>query len=303
VARKIAILDAPSNLGLRPLFPGHEPGVRRMPDALRVAGIVAALGAKDAGRVSAPPYSPERDQTVGVRNAPAITAFSRSLAPRIEDLLESGYFPLVLGGDCSILLGTTLALRRRGRYGLVYLDGHLDFRRPGFGVEMEAAAGEVLALITGHGPALLADIEGRRPLVREEDVVALGFRAGEDQGDDSFGVRDTAIVRIGVRDLREDGPEAAARRAVGILERPALDGFWIHVDADVLDQSLMPAVDSPEPDGLDFDELAGVLRVLAGSDVAVGVNVTIFDPDKDPSGGLARELTRAIVGGLGQRRH
>jgi arginase len=273
-----------------------------MPDALRAAGIVAAVGAEDAGRVSAPPYSPDRDQTAGVRNAAAIAEFSLSLAPRIEDLLESGYFPLVLGGDCSILLGTTLALNRRGRYGLVYLDGHLDFRRPDFGVEMEAAAGEVLALITGRGPELLADIDGRSPLVRDEDVVALGFRAGEGQGGYSFGIQDTAIVRIGVRDLREAGPEAAASRAVGILERPGLDGFWIHVDADVLDESLMPAVDSPEPDGLDFEELAGVLRVLAGSDFAVGVNVTIFDPDKDPDGGLARELTRAIASGLDHHR-
>ena len=81
----------------------------------------------------------------------------------------------MLGGDCSILLGPMLALRRRGRYGLAYLDGHLDFRHPGNAPELDAVAGEDLALVTGRGGAL-AELEGLRPLVRDADVVAIGPR-------------------------------------------------------------------------------------------------------------------------------
>src|SRR5687768_1867749 len=120
----IALLDAPSNLGLRPPAPGRIPGVYRLPDAIRVHGLLERLGAHDAGRVPAPPYSPEPDPATGYRNGTALAAYSLALAERVEALLRAGHFPLVLGGDCSILLGDLLALRALGRFGLIFIDGH-----------------------------------------------------------------------------------------------------------------------------------------------------------------------------------
>jgi arginase len=89
-----------------------------------------------------------------------------------------GEFPVVLGGDCSIMLGCLLALRRRGRHGLLFLDGHADFYQPEAEPDGEAASME-LALATGRGPVVVTDLEGRRPLVRDEDVVVLGRRDAE----------------------------------------------------------------------------------------------------------------------------
>jgi arginase len=80
-----------------------------------------------------------------------------------------------------------------------------------------------------------------------------------------------------------------------------LDGFWIHCDVDVLDEELMPAVDTPEPGGLDFGELASLLGSLLASGSAAGLQITIFDPDLDEDGTLATHLADHLCEALGAR--
>ena len=142
---------------------------------------------------------------------------------------------MVLGGDCSILLGCTLATRRRGRAGLLFLDGHADFYQPEAEPTGEAASMD-LALVTGRGPLIVTDLEGRRPLVRDADVVALARRdAEETEVHGSQRIEDTSIEVIDLGTLRAAGVEATMRRALERLAVPGLDGFWIHLDADALD--------------------------------------------------------------------
>jgi arginase len=129
--RELVVLDAPSNLGLRPPAPGAVPGVYKLAGALRDKGLLERLVAADGGVVVPPRYQSQWKRGDGVRNERAIERFSSRLADRVGALLDRGSFPVVLGGDCSILLGNMLALRRRGRYGLVFVDGHSDFRHPG----------------------------------------------------------------------------------------------------------------------------------------------------------------------------
>jgi arginase len=299
--RVIAVLDAPSVLGLRPPAPGRVPGARRLPEALRGHRLLERLGAADAGRVEPPPYSPAIDPVTGVRNGAAIPGYSTALADRLEELVRADSFPLVLGGDCSILLGAMLALRRLGRYGLVSVDGGLDFRHPGNAHlvgPVGSVAGEDLAVVTGRGAPQLTDLEGRRPLVADADVVAMGHRTLGPVADE---VLATGMTLFDVAELRRGGPAEAVGRALATLARKGVEGFWVHVDADVLDPEVMPAVDSPEPDGLTHQELAALLRTLTASELAVGVQLTIFDPDLDPDGRLAAELTDTVVAGLGSR--
>jgi arginase len=231
----IAVLDAPSVLGLRPPAPGKVPGARRLPEALRANRLLERLGAGDAGRVDPPPYAPELDPVTGVRNGASIPGYSVALADRLGELLRDGAFPLVLGGDCSILLGPMLALRRRGRYGLVSIDGGLDFRHPGnarVAGPVGSVAGEDLAVVTGRGARALTDLEGRRPLVAEADVVAMGHR---ELGPIADEVLATPMTLFDVAELRRLGPAGAAGRAVTTLAGRGVEGFWVHVDTDVLD--------------------------------------------------------------------
>ena len=267
----IAVLDAPSNLGLRPLG-GVEPGVSGLAGALRGFGLVSRLGARDAGLCEAPPYSFYMEA-----NRVRIAEYTVSLAASIGEILDAGDFPLVLGGDCSILLGAGVALARRGRYGLAFVDGHLDFRNLDWATAVGAVAGEDLAVVTGRAEPSLTDIDGLGPYFLEQDVVALGEREGD--VDEHAAVASTAIT---VRDL-------AALRASGpvLPEVP----YWIHVDADVL---AISAVDSPAPGGLSFDELTSLLRVLLAGD-AVGLQVTVYDPSLDPDGSQGRGLADCLV--------
>jgi len=124
VGPQLAIIQAPSALGLRPS------GVQDLPRALLGAGLRERLDAADGGRVDAGPYDPRRDPETGVLNPYGIAQYSMRLADAVGGVLDRSGFPVVLGGDCSILLGNLLALRRRGRFGLYFVDGHTDFYQP-----------------------------------------------------------------------------------------------------------------------------------------------------------------------------
>jgi arginase len=290
--RSIVVVDAPSNLGLAPPRPGAEPGCRGLASALRGRDLLGRIGAKEGGKIDSPPYSPDVDPATGIRNGGALRAFSIDLAESIESFVRDGSFPVVLGGDCGILVGNMLALRRIGRFGLAFMDGHLDFRHPGNSEIVGAAAGADLALVTGRGPDRIADIDGLGPLVRDGDVVALGEREDYPEWRDIHGT-DIAVWDLG--ELRALGPAQAALKLVGRMEAGGVDGFWIHLDADVLDDAIMPAVDSRQPGGLSYSELVELLAVLLRHGLAVGMEVTIFDPELDPTGEIADGLTDALV--------
>jgi arginase len=289
----VVVVDAPSNLGLSPPEEGREPGVRGLASALREKGLVSRLGAEDGGGLTPPPYSPEIESGTGTRNGEAIWGFSLDLAKRVGAIVRGGRFPLVLGGDCSILLGSMLALRRLGRFGLVFVDGHLDFRHPGNSARLGAVAGEDLALVTGRGPERLTGIGGSQgPLVRDGDVIALGEREDYPEWRD---IHETEIAVWDLRELKGLGFAEAAGKAVEKLRANGVEGFWVHLDADVLDDTLMPAVDSRQPGGMSYAELGELLRPLLRSGLAVGMEITIFDPELDPTGEIAEAFTAAVV--------
>jgi len=290
--RSIVVVDAPTNLGLAPPGPGREPGVRKLAQTLREQGLVARLGATDGGAVARPPYAAALDPSTGVLNGAALEAFSLDLADRVGAVLREGRFPFVLGGDCSILLGSMLALRRRGRFGLVFIDGHLDFRHPGNSERVGAAAGADLALVTGRGPGRLANIDGLGPLVRDDDAVALGEREDYPEWRD---IHDTDITVLDLWEVRSRGVAEVALEAVEKMEASGVEGFWVHLDADVLDDAVMPAVDSRQPDGLGYAELMELLKPLLNSTLATGMQVTIFDPELDEGGKIAGEFTDALI--------
>jgi arginase len=87
-------------------------------------------------------------------------------------------------------------------------------------------------------------------------------------------------------------------QALTRLEMPGLAGFWVHLDVDVLDPSVLPAVDSPDPGGLLPDELTALLSALVASPSCAGVQVTVFDPDLDPDGSQAALLTDILIRAL-----
>jgi arginase len=290
--KSYAIVEAPSHLGLR------AAGVEQLPGALLGAGLATRLNARIAARLLAPPYDPGIDPDTRMLNPTGLRDYSSILADAVGSVLDRGDFPIVLGGDCSILLGNALALKRRGRYGLLYLDGHADFYQPEAEPTGEAAS-MGLAIVTGHAPEIVANLEARGPLVRDEDAVLFAFRDSEHAAAEGSQPLPSTLSAIDLETVRERGVEEAGLAALARLTRengPA--GFWIHLDVDVLDDAIMPAVDYRLPDGLSWTELTTLLRTALLSGHVLGLDVTIFNPLLDSDGRLARDLVDALVAGL-----
>jgi arginase len=288
-----SILDAPSILGLRPT------GVENLPEALKSAGLLKALKAQYLGRIQPSSYSSKRERSTQLLNGEAIRAFSLHLAESVMEVVHKRtHFIIVLGGDCSIVIGTLLALRRLGRYGLFFIDGHSDFYQPETSVSGEVADMD-LAIVSGRGPDILTNIDGLRPLVKDEDIVVFGYRDAEQAA--SYGSQDVTDTNMHVYDLssvNELGIANASSLAMRKLLANEIDGFWIHLDADVLNDSIMPAVDYRLEGGLSFSEISDLLRILYSSGKAVGMSITIFNPSIDSDGSLARKFVSSIVDGL-----
>ena len=292
--RRYAIVEAPSVLGLAPT------GVEQLAARLLAYGFAERIQARRAERVDPPAYDPQRDRETLTLNAGAIAAWTPRLADAVERVLDRGELPIVLGGDCSIVLGPLLALRRRDRYGLLYIDGHADFYQPEVNPNGQAASMD-LAFATGYGPALLANIEGRTPLVRAGDVVVFGYRDADEQREYGSQSLPRELRALDLGTIRALGIARASREAVDHLVRDELAGFFVHLDADVLDDAVMPAVDYRLPGGLAWEELAFVLHTAIASDRVAGVEITIYNPALDHDGSAGRRLVDVVASSLTPR--
>lgn len=293
----IVLIRAPSNLGLRPLRPGHEPGAWRAPAALSAAGLVEAVQPERIIDLPRPTYSADTQLGTRLRNGPAMRAFNLTLADEVEAVGRGGDFPLVVGGDCSVLLGALAGQRRLGQLSLVHVDGHSDFRHPGNynpHVALGAVAGMDLALATGRGELLMTEWPGVvGPLVPDDAVVQLGEREGREPDFAWPDIANTAITRIDVFEAQRLGADELLNRVKEPLDRRGWP-FWVHFDVDVLDQAMMPAVDSPGSPGIHPDTLVHVLRGLVADRRCRGLTLTVFDPDLDPTGNLAALLVSLL---------
>lgn len=238
-------------------------------------------------------------------NGPALRDATGSLARAVADVIGRDEIPIVLAGDCSVilggLLGTRLAMRSRGlsdRTALLFIDGHVDFYQPA-----ESPTGEVadmdLALATGRGPAILTVFDGQTQLVLDEDVVAVGARDGEERANaGSQDIRTTRITLLELAAIRQRGIDAVADEALKVLVGGNTSRFWCHIDADVLDDDVMPAVDYRQADGLTPAELTALLNRAIKTERMAGLSVAIYNPALDPSGAGARLLVEIVTAGL-----
>jgi arginase len=287
--RDINLIRAPFNLGLRPLRPRHEPGTWRAPQALTEAGLIQALAPAQVIDLERPAYSTEPQPGTKLRNGPAIRSFNLRLADIVANTIGRGAFALIIGGDCTILLGALAGARRAGPLSLVHVDGHSDFRHPGNDDDnrpLGSAAGMDLAAATGRGETLLTDWPGiAGPLLHDDQVMQIGERENRDTDYAWRDIEATDITQVDVFAAQELGAAGVLAKAEPVLASHGR--HWVHFDVDALDQAVMPAVDSPGSPGIDPDQLIAILAALVARPGCVGMNVTIFDPDLDPNGELA----------------
>jgi arginase len=285
---------------------GRADGVALGPAALRDAGLVQALTAAgvdltDRGELELGPATAERDPRSGLIAPAAVVEMIRAVRAEVQAIREAGAFPLVIGGDCPILLG---CLDERGLAappGLLFVDGHEDAWPPALSTTGEAADME-LGLALGLTVAGLSEgLATVLPRLDRDGAVVVGPRDQRELAE--AGVTSLSDV---VQVVRQDAVAAAGADRVGAdaARRLAARGaWWFHVDLDVLSTDSLGAVDYRQPGGFDWDTLELLTRRALSSPSLIGWDVTIYNPDLDPKRTDAKRIVRYLSEALGGARH
>lgn len=284
--RTIGLLGVPTNSA------GKIDGVARGPMALREEGLVDAIrqhtGVHDYGDVELPDPSTERDADTHIIDPRGLSALVTHVHDAVATILNDGHLPLVIGGDCPLLLGCLAAAATHGPLGLLFVDGHEDAYLPAQSSTGEAADME-LAFALGMADASWSpELAAVLPLVEPADVRILGAR-------DVELLRDEGVSSLSDRLAMVDGDRLAADPAGAAASACASfsDPWWFHLDLDVLSTEALPAVDYPQAGGLSWDDLATVAITALRADPR-GWDITIYNPDLDPERTHARRIVRLI---------
>jgi arginase len=281
---------------------GKPGGTELSPGVWREQGIVAALGARDAGDLPVRIVGEQRDPASGIVGYPSVVATCEGVRDGIAALLQDGAFVVVLGGCCSLVPGVAAALRAAdpGPAGLAYVDGHLDTYDPRTSPTGEAADMPV-AICAGLGDPALVGLGAQIPLIEPAHIALLAHRDGDEAGRDGSVMPEglgigTSIdcATVQANGARETGERVAERLA------SQAGRFWLSIDIDVLSSAAMPATPAQQPGGLSLDELAELARPLARHPACAGLDLLCYDVDMDDdehtSGRRLSELLAELAG-------
>ncbi len=291
--RRIHIFEFPTNLGLRKESWDDEPGVKLLPEWFKKHAFHKKINAEQIVELNPPKYSTEMDGESGVLNADLVINFAKQQSELVRNHFNGQTFDIVLGGDCSILVGNAMALKRKGNYGLFFLDGHTDYLLPKHSASKQVAAME-LAIVTGLGHDKLTNIQNLKPYFEEVHVWCVGNRELDTETVET--IEKSKIKYFDLNRLRKVGAKKCTSKFLRMVEKNDLDGFLIHLDADVLNDEIMPAVDARQPDGLTYKELTETLIPLLSNPKAVGIEITILNPNLDKEGKHTLEFVNHLAG-------
>jgi arginase len=288
--KAVTVLGAPIDCS------GRGRGEILAPGALRSAGLVEGLGARDDGDLPVAVDDSTRDPVTGVIGGAQLRRAVAVVRAEAAALLRRGERPVVVGGDCTVLIGAAAAARDVvGPFDLVFVDGHPDYLDGRTSPTGEAADMD-LSVVTGLGPAGLLDPGGPDPIVDPERAVLIGHRSDDTDPDAVVerGRLPPELARFDAAAVVEEGGDEIARLATAGRDGP----WWLHLDLDVLDAAALPAVTYPAPGGPGWDDLAALVTGLSTRAELVGVTVADFRPDLDPDGRYARRIVGLLAAGL-----
>jgi len=288
---KVGVIGIPYNVGWR--GPGVDEGAR----ALRDAGLVDELKkvvseVADYGDIEVR-LPPRDDSNPKLLNPKQVEAVCKFLAAKVHSTLQRGYFPLIIGGEDSVLMGIIEGFQKAldSRIGLIYMDAHGDFNTPET-TPSGLIGGMNVAITAGRGPKELVEMFGHSPLLPEENIVLYGTRELDTMEEMALA---ESKVRVYTREkIREVGVENVVKKILHELE-PRCDNVYVHVDLDVVDESEMSAQSLPVRDGLSMREFQKSLQALVKSGKLCGMAIMVFNAAKDPKGVEARKVVRLIA--------
>jgi arginase len=281
-------------------------GVDMGPSALRLAGLESKLEALrhvvlDTGDITVP--IPEvRKPGPGPKYLREIVGACAKLAKRVETILGAGGFPLVLGGDHSIALGTVTGIaqhfrRREQDFGLLYVDAHGDMNTSDSS-ESGNVHGMPLAALLGIGSKELVEFGGFSPKVRRDKTVLLGIRNVDPAEREIIVSSEIAVYTM--RDIDERGMSAVMRDALGLVTSGTA-GFHLSFDLDSLDPSIAPGTGTPVSGGIDFREAHLLMEMAADTGHLTSMEVAELNPILDARNGTGELAVDLILSALGKR--
>lgn len=290
-----------------------------MTGKIRIIGAASGLGAQDQGCEDGPvafhrsqawhelEHNPQIDwgrllfaaDVPGRSEIVRIADLCRRLADEVGQTLSAGEFPLIIGGDHSIAVGTWSGVARvaGAPIGLLWIDAHLDSHTPET-TYSGAVHGMPLACLLGRGDKRLLAIGRPGPQLSVAHTVVLGPRSYETEEMDFL--RGMGVRIIESSEIAERGFAACLQEAIAIVSA-APAGFGVTLDLDAIDPDSAPGVGSPEPDGLwDGDVLAAVAELATRSGLQA-LEIAEYNPDRDWQGRTARLIAELIAEMLASR--
>jgi arginase len=278
---------------------GRLLGQAAAPSQLRGAGLSSSLpGARVGPDIVVCDPDPGRGRVAGFLNEGALFEMVEATYARVRATLQADRFPLVYGGDCSVLLGAVPALHEVcGSAALLFVDGHEDATTMEQSTTGEAANMEIALLLGMTGEHAPDPLRSRLPVLRPETIVMLGQRDVSYRSE--IGVASIADrVRLhGAEELRRDPAPTAALAAAHVAREAA--GWWLHVDLDVLDgkefHACGAAGDPSMPEGLSWKELTDITRTALETDGCRGWSIGVYNPDLDPEHRDAQRIVAYLI--------
>ena len=261
---------------------GTADGVALAPRVLRERGLAAALAGwldvTDSGDLLLPPPMEHRGPS-GLRNEDGLIALIQQVGAAVRAARQARRMPVLVGGDCPVLLGALAALQEETEAGLLFVDGHEDAWPPGTSPTGEAADCELGLALRLFDKDLSASLREVLPRLNSGHMAALGPRDEDELS--RAGVASLA-GRIGMLARPADlGSRTAELTRAAVAALP--DVWWLHVDLDVLATSELTAVDYPQPGGLSWPQLDAITSTALAAPGCAGWSLCIYNPELDPA--------------------
>lgn len=292
--QRIEIIGAPSTFGQKKL------GVNLGPDAIRYAGLLSrlkkmGLDVIDKGNIEVPTLDVEKfnsDQE-GLRNYDEIVTVSENLSKATSEIVKKGNFPLTLGGDHSIAVGSISGISQHyENLGVIWYDAHGDLNVP-----EESPSGNVhgmpLRILAGDGPDELVNINDFTPKVKPENIVLIGMR-DLDEGERKY-IKDKNIKTFTMADIDRFGIQEVIERSLEYLKSRNIDGLHFSLDVDALDPAETPGTGTRVMGGLSYRESHFALELLNESKLVTSMDIVEVIPLIDNSNHTAEQAV-ALLG-------
>ena len=298
MSRALGVIGVPTSAG------AFAPGQEQAPAALRAAGVVDLLArsgveVRDHGDREPWRWRPDRENR-RAQNLATVVEIVKDTATRVADAVADDEVTLVLGGDCTVGIGTVAGHRAAGeRLGLIYFDTHADLNVPDSVPEGALDWMGVSHMLGEPGAAPeLVGVDGRAPLLEPEQIVLFAWGPEQATSFEREVIERRAIEVVSVEAVAAD-PEGAAMRARLSIERRC-DRLLVHFDVDVIDFTDMPLSENwGRNEGLSFDHALRALETILASPRLAGLTITELNPDhaERGAGGIER-FAAAVADGL-----